>query len=117
MKPRILLASLTLILAPLAKADPPIGVNALHEKIPELPGKDLAVTGLVDKVSAARGMVVLIDSSEATCKDACERKTLVVLLPEGAEAPDKGTFLTATGLLVPDTNPPQLQAARVAPAR
>lgn len=117
MKPRILLASLTLILAPLAKADPPIGVNALHEKIPELPGKDLAVTGLVDKVSAARGMVVLIDSSEATCKDACERKTLVVRLPEGAGAPAKGTFLTATGRLVPGTNPPQLHAASVAPAR
>ncbi len=116
MKTRILLASLALILAPLAKAEAPIGVNALHGKLPELPGQELTVTGLVDRVSAARGMVVLIDSSEASCKEACERKTLVVRLPEGAGAPAKGTFLTVNGHLVPGTNPPRLNAASVAPA-
>lgn len=117
MKTRLLLTALTLFLMPPAKAEPPIGVNTLHEKSADLAGKELAVTGLVDRVSAARGMVVLIDSSEATCTKACERKTLVVLLPKGVELPAKGSFLTANGRLVPDTNPPQLAAASVAPAK
>ena len=117
MKTRLLLTALTLILVLPANAETPIGVNALHEQSSALSEKELAVTGLVDRVSAARGMVVLIDSSEATCTKVCERKSVVVLLPKGVEIPVKGTFLTANGRLVPGTNPPQLNAASVTPAK
>lgn len=117
MKTRLLLTALTLILVLPANAETPIGVNALHEQSSALSEKELAVTGLVDRVSAARGMVVLIDSSEATCTKVCERKSVVVLLPKGVEIPVKGTFLTANGRLVPGTNPPQLNAASVNPAK
>lgn len=117
MKSRLLLTALSLFLVLPAKAETPIGVNGLYELSPALPEKELAVTGLVDRVSAARGMVILIDSSEATCTKVCERKTVVVLLPKGVELPAKGTFLTANGRLVPGTNPPQLDAASVALAK
>jgi hypothetical protein len=117
MKTRLLLTALTLILVLPANAETPIGVDALHEQSSALSEKELAVTGLVDRVSAARGMVVLIDSSEATCTKVCERKSVVVLLPKGVEMPVKGTFLTANGRLVPGTNPPQLNAASVTPAK
>lgn len=117
MKTRLLLTALTLILVLPANAETPIGVDALHEQSSALSEKELAVTGLVDRVSAARGMVVLIDSSEATCTKVCERKSVVVLLPKGVEMPIKGTFLTANGRLVPGTNPPQLNAASVAPSK
>ena len=117
MKTRLLLTALTLILVLPANAETPIGVDAIHEQSSALSEKKLAVTGLVDRVSAARGMVVLIDSSEATCTKVCERKSVVVLLPKGVEMPVKGTFLTANGRLVPGTNPPQLNAASVTPAK
>jgi hypothetical protein len=117
MKTRLLLTALTLILVLPANAETLIGVDALHEQSSALSEKELAVTGLVDRVSAARGMVVLIDSSEATCTKVCERKSVVVLLPKGVEMPVKGTFLTANGRLVPGTNPPQLNAASVTPAK
>ena len=117
MKARLLLTALTLILVLTANAETPIGVNALHEQSSALSEKELVVTGLVDRVSAARGMVVLIDSSEATCTKACERKSVVVLLPKGIELPAKGSFLTANGRLVPGTNPPQLNAASVGLAK
>jgi hypothetical protein len=117
MKTRLLLTALTLILVLTANAETPIGVNALHEQSFALSEKELAVTGLVDRVSAARGMVVLIDSSEATCTKVCERKSVVVLLPKGVEMPVKGTFLTANGRLVPGSNPPQLNAVSVVPAK
>jgi hypothetical protein len=117
MKTRLLLTALTLILVLPANAETPIGVDALHEQSSALSEKELAVTGLVDRVSAARGMVVLIDSSEATCTKVCERKSVVVLLPKGVEMPVKGTFLIANGRLVPGTNPPQLNAASVTPAK
>lgn len=117
MKTRLLLTALTLILVLPANAETPIGVDALHEQSSALSEKELTVTGLVDRVSAARGMVVLIDSSEATCTKVCERKSVVVLLPKGVEIPVKGTFLTANGRLVPGTNPPQLNAASVTSAK
>lgn len=117
MKSRLLLTALSLFLLLPANAETPIGVNGLYEQSSALSEKELAVTGLVDRVSAARGMVILIDSSEATCTKVCERKTVVVLLPKGVEMPAKGTFLTANGRLVPGTNPPQLDAARVAIAK
>ena len=117
MKTRLLLTALTLILVHPANAETLIGVDALHEQSSALSEKELAVTGLVDRVSAARGMVVLIDSSEATCTKVCERKSVVVLLPKGVEIPVKGTFLTANGRLVPGTNPPQLNAASVTSAK
>jgi hypothetical protein len=117
MKTRLLLTALTLILVHPANAETLIGVDALHEQSSALSEKELAVTGLVDRVSTARGMVVLIDSSEATCTKVCERKSVVVLLPKGVEMPVKGTFLTANGRLLPGTNPPQLNAASVTSAK
>ena len=117
MKIRLLLTALTLFLVLPAQAGTPIGVNALHEQSAALSEKELAVTGLVERVSPARGMVILIDSSEATCTKVCERRSLVILLPKGVELPAKGTFLTANGRLVPGTNPPQLNAESVTSSR
>ncbi len=116
MKIRLLLFAVSALLIPLVHAGEPLGVNALHEKLPESAGMEISVTGLVDRVSAARRMVVLIDTSEASCKDACERKLLVVTLPESVEMPAKGSFLTATGKLSSEADPPQLVATSLVPA-
>lgn len=116
MKIRRLLFAVSTLLIPLVHAGEPLGVNALHEKLSESAGTEITVTGLVDRVSAARRMVVLIDTSEASCKDACERKLLVVTLPESAEMPAKGSFLTATGKLSPEADPPQLVATSLVPS-
>jgi hypothetical protein len=116
MKTRPLLFAVAALMIPLLHAGEPLGVNALHQKLPETAGTEITVTGLVDRISAARRMVVLIDTSEASCKDACERKLLVVTLPESAEMPAKGSFLTATGKLTPDADPPQLLATNLVQA-
>lgn len=113
MKTRLLPLALSALFLSLAHAGESLGVNAVVEKIAEFPGREITVTGLVDRVSAARRMVILIDASEATCTEACDRKTVVVQLPDAAEMPAKGSFLTATGTLTPGSNPPQLAATTV----
>lgn len=109
----LLFAISSLVLSP-ARAGETLGVNVTVEKRAEFDGREIAVNGLVDRVSAARRMVVLIDASEATCQEACDRKMLVVQVPEAAAMPVKGSFLKATGTLAPGTNPPQLVATQLA---
>lgn len=113
MKTRFLLIVIPALMLTFARADEPLGVNTVFEKNVEFVGKEITVTGLVERVSASRHMVVLIDTTEATCTDACDRKTLVVLLPKTANLPSKGSFLTVNGTLIPDANPPQLTAVSV----
>lgn len=108
----VLLACAALWLAPLPAAEP-IGINALTSDPAKYESRVITVTGLVDRVSAARRMVVLIDATEATCTDACERKTLIVELPESAPIPAKGKTLTATGKLSAAGTPPRLVASEV----
>lgn len=97
-------------------AEEPVGVNALHEKLAEYAGKAVAVTGLVDRVSSSRRMLILIDASEATCTNACERKDIVVQVPESVELPAKGSFVTAVGILAAESDPPQLAATSITEA-
>lgn len=108
---QVLLAAATLILAPLQAADP-IGINALAANAGDFAGKEITVTGHIDRVSAARRMVVLIDTSEATCKDGCNRKTLLVELPAESPLPAKGQTLVATGKLTAETGALRFSATR-----
>lgn len=112
MKIRLLLFTLACLAS--AHADP-IGINALAGKPADFAGKEITVTGHVDRVSASKRMVVLIDASEATCTDGCDRKTLVLQIPEAAPLPAKGTTLTATGTLAGESNPLRFNAASIRP--
>ncbi len=99
MKKTILLLVTLGALTHLSAAEP-VGINQLRETPASFTGRAITVTGLVDRVSKERRMVVLIDTSEATCTDACERKTLIVQIPEGSTLPEKGDISTATGTLL-----------------
>jgi hypothetical protein len=83
----------------------PIGINKLMEKPTEFAGSDITVAGHVDRVSAERRMVVLIDLSEAGCSDGCNRKTLVVQLAENLEVPGKGSNVQVVGRLSAEPTP------------
>jgi hypothetical protein len=113
MKIRMLLLTIPVFFLPLAHAGETVGVNAVVEKSAEFSDREILLTGLVDRVSAARRMVILIDTSEATCTEACDRKTVIVQLPEVAEIPAKGSFVTATGTLTPGSNPLKLTATGI----
>ena len=113
MKNTIIQLTAAALLLAVLHAEEPVGVNALHEKQADYAGKAVTVTGLVDRVSSSRRMVILIDASEATCIDACDRKNLVVQVPDAMELPAKGAFVTAVGTLAPGSNPPQLTAASI----
>lgn len=93
----------------------PIGINAVAGKPADYAGKAITVTGYVDRVSASKRMVVLIDATEATCTDGCDRKTLVVEIPAEAPLPAKGTSLTVTGTLVDEGKPLRLVAKDAGP--
>lgn len=114
MKHIILQLAAAALLISWAQARDPIGVNAAYNQQAELAGKTVTVTGLVDRVSTARRMVILIDTSEAGCADACERKNLVVQLPDSIELPAKGASITAIGTFGSEKNPPQLAATTIA---
>lgn len=116
MKNHLLAMAIFATVLPCAAAAEPIGVNTASEKITELNGREITLIGLVDRVSAARRMVVLIDTSEATCKDSCQRKTIMVQLPADAELPAKGATILVTGMLLPDPDAPELTAVRVSRA-
>lgn len=113
MKIRMLLLTIPVFFLPLAHAGETVGVNAVVEKSAEFSDREILLTGLVDRVSAARRMVILIDTSEATCTEACDRKTVIVQLPQAAEIPAKGSFVTATGILTPGSNPLKLTATGI----
>jgi hypothetical protein len=112
MKTRMLALAISALLLSPVHSEEPVSINALAEKPAEFSGRQITVTGLVDRISVARRMVVLIDASEATCTDACDRKTLVVRVPEDTALPGKGDLLTVTGTLVPDSDPLQMDMVR-----
>lgn len=113
MKNTIIQLTAAALLLAVLHAEEPVGVNALHEKQADYAGKAITVTGLVDRVSSSRRMVMLIDTIEATCTDACDRKNLVVQVPTSIELPAKGSIVTAVGTLGMESNPPQLAAATI----
>jgi len=113
MKHIILQLTTAILLIPWAQAGEPIGVNAANDQQAELAGKTVTITGLVDRISTARRMVILTDTSEADCADACERKNLVVQLPDAVELPAKGAFVTVIGTFGSEKNPPQLAATSI----
>lgn len=108
MKNLLLLFIMSVLLLSTVRAGETLGVNAFFENRAEFAGKEVTLTGLVDRVSVARRMVILIDTTEADCTDACDRKTVVVPVPDAVEIPAKGSFITASGTVVPDADPPQL---------
>ncbi|MCX7869252.1 MAG: hypothetical protein N2322_04800 [Terrimicrobiaceae bacterium] len=98
-------------------AEQATGVNSLLANLPAHEGRQIAVIGHVDRVSASRRMVILIDLAEAGCADGCERKTLLVQLPEGAPMPAKGANILVTGTLRQPEGSPTLDAAAWESAR
>ena len=54
-------------------------------------GKIVAVSGIVERVSEAKHMFTLIDSSEAGCADGCQRAMIVAELGQGLTALPKAT--------------------------
>lgn len=113
MKQIILQLTATALFIPWAHAGDPIGVSAANDQQAELAGKTVTITGLVNRVSMARRMMILIDTSEADCADACEGKNLVVQLPDFIEVPAKGAFVTAVGTFGSESNPPKLKATSI----
>jgi hypothetical protein len=57
-------------------------VDTLVSKAKQYAGKNIALHGVVDRVSAEQRLVTLIDPSEANCTDACERNLVVVSVPD-----------------------------------
>jgi len=88
----------------------PVEINELIPRLSEFAGKELTVSGIVDRVSASKRMVVLRDASKAACTDGCERKVLVVSLPDSVPIPGQGQRLIVTGLLNAAADPPHLKA-------
>ncbi|MDX2081286.1 MAG: hypothetical protein SFU53_10920 [Terrimicrobiaceae bacterium] len=62
------------------------GVDSLAAKSADYSGKTVAVSGIVERVSEAKKMFTLIDTSEAGCADACERAMIVAQLGQGVTA-------------------------------
>jgi hypothetical protein len=52
-------------------------VDSLAAKPSDFTGKIVAVLGVVERVSEAKRMFTLIDTSEAGCADACQRAMIV----------------------------------------
>lgn len=59
------------------------GVNTLAAKSADYFGKTVAVPGIVERVSETKQMFTLIDASEASCADGCERAMIVARLGQG----------------------------------
>lgn len=91
--PTAIMCAVALLLASLpSQADdveklPLLTVDALAANAGDYVGKAIVLHGYVDRVSIQRGMVTLIDPSEAKCADACQRKIVVATMAEGTEEP------------------------------
>lgn len=59
------------------------GVDSLAAKPSDFSGKIVAVSGIVERVSAAKKMFILVDPSEAGCVDGCFRAMIVAQLGQG----------------------------------
>ena len=67
------------------------GVDSLAANPGDYTGKIVAVSGIVERVSEAKHMFTLIDSSEAGCADGCQRAMIVAELGQGPTALPKAT--------------------------
>ena len=67
------------------------GVDSLAANPGDYTGKIVAVSGIVERVSEAKHMFTLIDSSEAGCADGCQRAMIVAELGQGLTALPKAT--------------------------
>lgn len=105
MKTKNLLVVLLASTASLLQAADPVGIDTLMQNPTSFAGSEILVEGHVERVSAARRMVVLIDTTEAGCQDACGRKTLVVQIPETLPIPKKGINIQVTGSPSEDPSP------------
>jgi hypothetical protein len=111
MKTKHLVVALLASTAFLLHAADPVGIDTLMQNPVSFVGREILVEGHVERVSAARRMVVLIDTAEADCKDACGRKSLVVQIPETLSIPEKGTNIRVTGSLSEEQSPSLLATA------
>ena len=66
-------------------------VDSLAAKPGNYAGKIVAVSGVVERVSEAKRMFTLVDSSEAGCADGCQRSMVVAQLGQGLTALPKAT--------------------------
>jgi hypothetical protein len=66
-------------------------VDSLAAKPGNYAGKIIAVSGVVERVSEAKKMFTLVDSSEAACTDGCQRSMVVAQLGQGLTALPKAT--------------------------
>ena len=66
-------------------------VDSLAAKPGNYAGKIIAVSGVVERVSEAKKMFTLVDSSEAACADGCQRSMVVAQLGQGLTALPKAT--------------------------
>ena len=66
-------------------------VDSLAAKPGNYAGKIVAVWGVVERVSAAKKMFTLVDSSEVGCADGCQRSMVVAELGQGVTALPKAT--------------------------
>jgi hypothetical protein len=112
MKTKTLLVALFASTASILQATDPVGINALMQNPAPFAGGEILVEGHVDRVSAERRMVVLIDTAEAGCTDGCNRKTLMVQIPEGIAVPEKGVNIQVAGSLSA-AEPPRLSATAI----
>ncbi len=111
MKTKHLVVALLASTAFLLHAADPVGIDTLMQNPVSFVGREILVEGHVERVSAARRMVVLIDTAEADCQDACGRKSLVVQIPETLSIPEKGTNIRVTGSLSEEQSPSLLATA------
>lgn len=112
----LLLAAFLAVSAwPVHAADAPavaVGVNALVAQPGDQEGKILYLTGIVHRVSAARRMIILVDTSEADCTDACTPATVVVQLDGKPEnLPEPKTPILIIGKLKGKATPVTLAAS------
>jgi hypothetical protein len=66
-------------------------VDQLVAKPRDYTGKIVAVSGIVERVSEAKKMFTLVDTSEAGCADACQRAMIVAQLGQGITTLPKAT--------------------------
>lgn len=96
---QLLLPTAVAALLATAQAAEPLAVDAVFDQAETLAGQEITVRGAVERVSAARHMVMLVDKAELTCTTGCEPRRLPLQLQETAELPAKGDLIQATGTL------------------
>lgn len=80
-------------------------------------GREITVHGVVERISAERGMFTLIDVSEVDCTDACDKAIVVVRIPEKGAMPQAGMALQVTGRFDEQAGSPVLELREMAAIR